>query len=510
MAINPRDVQVSDAPTALRVIVPADSGHIVAVAVAPVHSAPGYKWTTPGSGASPYAAVVNQPVLCEIPSDFTTQLGYSNRFGPGEASPYPACEVYDCAFVEHSVSPVTIINPWDPWSMSTPRSLANLTMTANNTIAVTGEVILASLQVKGNTTNAVYVEGTDYSFSYDDATLQNGTITVFSSSPLANESTVTVSFYEPNLAGIDKDKIIGGIQTDGTSTGLAVIEHVFPVTDLVPAIVITPGFGQDPEVYAAANSQCQNINNGRFRAIYIGDIDATAVTKYSDINSWKNTNNYVSNFANAGWPAVHLEDKYYYASTMEAVLCAVTDRQFGNMPYVSPSNKSASITGTCLFDRTPISIDPGQVDYIENLGVFTWMNWRGWVSLGDYTNAWPNDTDPVHFWLPIRRMFCWLGNTLSVNLHQFIDLPGNLRTLTSINETIQAYLNTIVQAGAAWTARCSFNPDDNPIEEILAGRYHFQILWSPPTPIRTLLIQLVYDVDGLAAAIQNVQLISTS
>jgi phage tail sheath protein FI len=509
MAANPRDVQVSDAPTALRVIVPVDSAHIVVVDTAPVHSAPGYLWTTPGSGASPYAAVVNQPVLCEVPKDFTTQLGLSSRFGPGITGAYGASEVYDCGMTENQVSPITVINPFDPWSMSTPVALSGLTISGVNTIAVPGEVILASLVVTGES-GAVYVPEVDYHFVYNDNSLSAGTINVFSSSLLANETSVTVNFYTPNLANITKDLIIGGVDTSGNASGLAVLEKVFTVTDLVPAIVLTPNWGSDPEVYAAANSQVQNINNGRFRSIYIGDVDADAVRQYSAINQWKNENNFVSRFTLSGWPAVKLGDKHYHASTMEAVLMAVTDRQFGGIPYVSPSNKSASITGTILWDGSPITVDPTEADYIENLGIFTFLNFRGWVSLGDYQNAWPNDTDPVHFWIPIQRMFIWLGNTLSVNLHQFIDLPGNLRTLSSINETIQAYLNTIVQAGAAWTARCTFNPDENPIEEILSGRYHFTILWSPPTPIRTLLISLVYDTVGLAASITSIQLLSTS
>ena len=509
MAANPRDVQVSDAPTALKVIVPVDSAHIVVIDTAPVHSAPGYAWRAPGSGVSPYAAVVNTPVLCEVPSDFTTQLGLSSKFGPNVTGAYGASEVYDLAMVENQVSPFTVINPYDPWTMSTPASLTDLTISGINTIAVQGEVILASLVVIGQS-GTQYTAGVDYDFVYDDNSLQTGTINVYSSSPLAHESSVTVNFYTPNLSNITKDSIIGGVDTEGNSSGLAVLEKVFTVTDLVPAIVLTPNFSSDPEVYAAANAQCQNIGNGRFRAMYIGDIDGNNVRQYSQINSWKNSNNFVSRFTLAGWPAVQLGTKNYHASVMEAVLMATTDRQFGGIPHVSPSTKSASMTGTILWDGTPVTMDSVQADYIENLGVFTFINFRGWNSLGDYTNAWPNDTDPVHFWIPIQRMFIWLGNTLSVNLHQFIDLPGNLRTLSSINETIQSYLNTIVQAGAAWTARCSFNPDDNPIEEVLAGRYHYTILWSPPTPVRTLLISLTYDTVGLAAAITSIQLLSTS
>ncbi len=107
-------------------------------------------------------------------------------------------------------------------------------------------------------------------------------------------------------------------------------------------------------------------------------------------------------------------------------------------------------------------------------------------------------------------MFNWLGNTLSLTLAQFIDYPGNITSLTTINETIQAYLNTLVNSGAANTARVSFNPDENLVENILAGIYTFHILWSPPTPIRTLDLLLQFDVVGLTAFISSINLAQTA
>jgi phage tail sheath protein FI len=107
-------------------------------------------------------------------------------------------------------------------------------------------------------------------------------------------------------------------------------------------------------------------------------------------------------------------------------------------------------------------------------------------------------------------MFNWLGNTLSLTLAQFIDLPGNITSLTAINETIQAFLNTLVQAGAANTARVSFNPDENLVENILQGIYTFHILFTPPVPIRTLDLLLEFDVKGLTAFISSINLVSTT
>ena len=106
-------------------------------------------------------------------------------------------------------------------------------------------------------------------------------------------------------------------------------------------------------------------------------------------------------------------------------------------------------------------------------------------------------------------MFNWLGNEMSLLLAQFIDLPGSLRTLTIIENSAQAFLNTIVQQGAAWTARISFNPNENLPEQILSGIYTYHILWSPPTPIRTLDLLLEFDVNGLSASIASINIVSS-
>jgi phage tail sheath protein FI len=500
-----RGIQVTDVPSSLSVIFPVPSAHIVAIGAAPVDTVPGNPWNPSG-----YASVVNVATLTEIPSDFTTQLGFSTTFGPGIAGAYSLAEVYDAAYVESRVSPVTCINVYDPYTMSTPVSMSNQTWTAQNTIPVPHRVIYPSLVVKG-ATGTTYKIDIDYTFKYDDDTTATGTITGLAGSPILLETNLTITFSSPNLAAITRDLVIGGVDTAGNKSGLAVLEDVFTVTDYPPALVITPGFGHDPEVIAAANAAVQNINNGRFRALYIGDIDALNVRSYSGIFNWLQTNNAVSSFERMGWPAGALGSKRYHASTLDAVMFGVTDNQFSGIPYCSNSNKNVFVTETILWDGTPITINPTQADAIEEWGGFTFINYppEGWVTLGDYTCAVTSSGDPVNFWSCFRRMWIWLGNTFSRNFNAFIDQPGNLRSLSTIVNSANQFLNTIVQAGAAWTARMSFNPDENPIENVVQGIYTFHVLWSPPTPIRTMDILIEYDVQGQAAAIKNITLISS-
>jgi len=183
-----RGIQVSDVPSSLSVIFPVPSAHIVAVGAAPVDTVPGVPWA--GSG---YQNVVNVAVLTEIPSDFTTQLGFSTTFGPGVAGAYTLAEVYDAAYVEARVSPVTCINVYDPYSMSRPTTLLNQTFDSQHQIKIPDRVIYSSLVVKG-ATGATFVIDTDYTFKYDDDSTATGTLTGLAGSAILLETSLTISF----------------------------------------------------------------------------------------------------------------------------------------------------------------------------------------------------------------------------------------------------------------------------------------------------------------------------
>jgi phage tail sheath protein FI len=417
--------------------------------------------------------------------------------------------VYDYAMVENSVSPIVAINLFDPWVMSHPVTLANLQI-VNSTIAVTGEVILPSLIVTGQS-GKTYAINVDYSFTYNDTTLKSGTIAVFNTSTLATETSVTVAFYTPDLTQITPAVVVGGVTTGGQNTGLACLQDVYNNTNIVVCNVICPGFGWNTTVAAAANAAVQNLNGGRFRADFIASADCSKVTRYSALGSWISQNNFTSAFEFLTWPNIALGGKSYYGEVALAVVMAQTDATLGsNIPYVSPDNKSVTMDSTILYAGKPILINDSQAVAIDNLGCVTFINDRGWYTLGGYTCAFPEDTDVKDFWINERRMFNWLGCTMSLNLKQFIGQPGNLRTLTTIENTIQAFLNTLVQLGAVWNARVAFNPDENPATKVMAGIYTYHILWTPVTEIRTLNLLLEFDVAGLTAAITSVTLVSSS
>jgi uncharacterized protein len=497
---NPRGVIAVDVPSSFTPVVEADAASVVMVGAAPVHSLSKYSWSPSG-----YATVVNVAVTCNNAVDFATNLGISNAKHNDGTWVYPAVEVYDAMFIENNASPLVVINPWDPYSQSI--AVNSFLPVTDGIVSIPGEVILPSLTVKG-TGNVVYVIDQDFSFTYDDDTLQTATLTVFSSSPMALETSVNVIYHKPNLAGITQDTIIGGVDPiSGALTGMEVLEHVPTDTGIIPAQFIAPGWSHKDEVCAAGIARAESISNGRYRAVFIADIDSsnTGVTNYTGLYAWKNDHNFVSDFLIAGWPLFTLGEKVYHFSTLYATAHNITAAAFGNIPYATCSNKhNVAFDGMQLLNGTRVRNDLSTMDYIENQGLISGVNDDGWTLIGDFLTDYPAGLQPYQMWTNERFMFNFLSSTLSRTLARSIDLPGNVRTLASIGETIQQYGNHLVAVQAANTFRVVFDPAKNLAQQVEGGVYVYTIFWTPPTPIRQLQLELTYSVEDLAIWISNI------
>jgi hypothetical protein len=519
MALPQPGVISVDVPTALRAVIQANCAAFFNTGVYPVHSLSNNPdgspivWTQPGSGVSPYAQVVNKPILCTIAADFTTQLGESDDW-----ISFPPMQVYQAGFIDafpQPVSPQIHNNVWDPWLAKNHTQVSALNAPlVNGLVTIDAEVILPSLVVKG-TAGRVYVNGTDFQFAYDDNTLKSATLTVFAASPMFAETSVSLTYCTPIVSGITEDDIAGGTDVNGNNLGLEVIEDVYQHTDITAAIVFCPGWTSNDVVYAAGNARVQSINNGRFRAIYLYSVDPEAVQFYNGILEWKNSQNMVSAFSIGSWPHGGLGTpgpygKYVYeAATIEAVTLASTDASYGLVPYVSPDNKGLAIDrtyvgtfGTPSFKQ--VRVNWTWADQIEEWGVSTFVNDNGWKSYGGLTPYYPGGSDPIFMWINVRRYFCWFGSTMSLTLQQFKGLPGNQRSLSAIQATISQFGNAQVQIQALNSFHCYFLPEENPAENVINGEYTYHIDMVVPIEIRTIQLMLQFSIPDLTAWISQV------
>ncbi|MDR1875787.1 MAG: hypothetical protein LBQ90_12345 [Synergistaceae bacterium] len=138
------------------------------------------------------------------------------------------------------------------------------------------------------------VAGMDYSLGYD----KDGStiLTLLPGGTLASAFSVTVGFTRLNPDAVDEYDIIGGVNTaTGEYEGLELVNSVFPKFRLVPGLLASPKWSQNPAVAAVMRAKMDNIN-GHFTGQSVVDIpsDGSGADRYTEAPEWKNQNNYMA------------------------------------------------------------------------------------------------------------------------------------------------------------------------------------------------------------------------
>jgi phage tail sheath protein FI len=483
-------VSWSDVPTSVISPVEALPGVNVVFGSAPLHLLADGK------------AAINKPVLCNTYEDAVSRLGFSNDWAK-----YDLCEHMDACFVEFGMYPAIYVAVNDPEragsTVLTPKALTLV----NGQIDSQEELIRWTIVVKGAAGTPTYVEGTDYlltlsvSNTWVITRVVGGAITT-------DTAQIQLNGTKPSATPITASDIIGGIDgVTGLRTGLEVIEDIFQSTGLVPGIVICPAFSKDAAVAAVMEAKCENIN-GCFACTCLIDVDTDTVKVATAVNAWKNANNIVfprqqclfgkPAFVSASGTA----SKVFNFASQQGPLMQHTDTYRGQgLPYFSPSNKNLRMNALLIEDGSELPMHLLDANYLNSIGVVTALNFiGGWRSWGNRTAAYPTNTDVKDMFIPVRRMFDYIGNTIVLTIWQKVDEPGNRRLIDAIVNSLQLWLDGLAASEALLGARVEFRHDENPTTEILDGHYVFHIYIAVPTPAEWLDFRIEYwipFIEGL-------------
>lgn len=293
--------------------------------------------------------------------------------------------------------------------------------------------------------------------------------------------------------------IIGGVDAEtGKSEGLELISQIFPKYRLVPGLIIAPKFSMDSGVAVTMGAKARNIN-GLFQAQAIVDIDDTVVSKYTDVPSYKETNNLTDKHMIVGWGKVTLGEKVYHLSTQIAGRIALTDDDNDGVPYVSPSNKRLYCDGATV-NGEEIYLGLEQAEYLNGQGILIPFNFDGgWKLFGNRTACYPSVTDPKDAFIPIRRFFNWHGNTFILTYWQLLDAPLNKRLVQTITDSEQIRLNSFTARGYILGGTILFTENENPTTDLMDGKVRFHTFMTPPSPARVIENIMEYDVRYISA-----------
>lgn len=473
-------VYISEVPTSVISPVRVGAGLPVVVGTAPISMAADQSY-------------VNKPMLAYSYAEAVGALGYS-----ADWEKYTLCEFMKSHFGLFQMAPVVLVNVLDPdtHKAEVPAADVNL-VNGVVTIEQTG-VLLSTLVVKLTSEGTALEKGTDYTAAFD----ADGNVVITPTTDgLAKDATkLNVAYTKLDPSMVDKDDIIGGVDVaTGAYTGLELVNKVFPLFRLVPGQILAPGWSHDPAVAAVMKAKSSNIN-GLFRAMSIVDVDASSAGAdlYSKVPAWKNTNNYTDSRQVVCWPKVKLGDDVYHLSTQFASLTCKVDSLNDDIPYVSPSNKNLQCNGAIVDSGNEVTLGPDNAAYLNGEGIVTALNFTGgWKLWGNRTGAYPGSTDVKDTFIPVRRMFNWVGNTLILTFWQKVDDPTNKRLIDTVVDSINIWLNGLSARGALLGGRVEFKQEENPVTDLLNGIVRFHLYTAPPVPAEDIEFVLEFDVSYL-------------
>ncbi len=467
-------IHVLEQATAVSVPVVADSGLPYVTGAAPIHTA-----SKPGK--------VNTPILCTDWKDAVAKLGFSYDWDT-----YPLCEFMYSHFQLFGCQPVIFCNVMDPAAMKEEAAakeydveehLVRLPLAAiGSTVSVTnGETALEADE--------------DYSVYYDDKT-DSCVVELLETGSAYEAAKLSVSYTAVKPDEVTLADIVEGIgHVDDCMTAVGKIPDTF----------CAPSWSHDPVVAAIMATKSAGIM-GLFRGKCLIDADCSVdgVTEYSQLPGYKNKNNFVDENQIVCWPMVKLGDYKFHLSTQLAGLMAKVDTLNSGCPYESPSNKALKMDGCCLEDGTEISLNWPQVNIVAgDYGVVTAVNFLvgGWVAKGNYTACYPGNTDVKDQFIPISRMFDWVGNTFIRTFWSKLDKPMNRRLVDSIVDTCNIWLSGLVGTERLLGAKAEMIPEENDLLDLMAGILHIHVYITPPSPLQQCDFILEYDTSYVEPAL---------
>lgn len=485
MAYN-HGVSVSEIPTSILPPVESSAGIPFIVGTAPVNMAD--------------TSNVNKPVLCYSYDEAVKAFGYVPPKEDGASGlkkfEYSISEFINSQFALFGVSPVIIVNVLDPAKHKKAATTVTVTLDAKTgaaTIAETG-IIPSSVTITGSG-SAAYVEGTDYVLSFDD----DGALVVSSlkdedgNFKMTTAAELTFAAQKLDPTAVTADEIIGGVDVSGNKSGFETVSECFPRFRLVPGVLLAPAYSHNAGVAAVMAAKAANINE-HFTAIALIDVPTENVKQYTDVAAWKNSNNITDPKQVVCFPMLALDGVAYHQSTQLAGLIGDTDSDNDDVPYVSPSNKNYQMTSAVLADGTEIWLGADAAAYLNSQGVVTALNFiGGWKCWGNRTACYPANTDVKDSFIPVRRMFSWVGNTLIQSFWQRVDAPLNRRQIDAIVDSANAWLNGMTAKQYILGGRVEFLESENPTTDLMDGKARFHVYLTPPSPNREIDFVLEYD-----------------
>lgn len=456
-------------------------------------------------------AAVNRPVLVNSFSEAEEKLGYTEDWK------FSLCQSIYASFQLFQVYPVIFINVLDPDKHSKETEEATYQVENHQVVLKETGILLDSVRVNQGTGGVVgkaavgvakagensdgsaLILNQDFILNFNEAGKVILTLLSTGAGYELEQIKVQCRYLDPDMV-TEKDVIGSYNMETGEETGIELVRRVYPMFHLSPGLLLAPGWSQKPNIGAALQEKCTEIN-GVFRCECVLDLDTRNTRKYSECGAAKNQNDYTDPHTIVLWPELLVSGRHMAFSAAYGAMASYYTATKGDVPYIYPSNKLLGVEGAVLADGSEITLDQTQAAYVNGDGVVTAVNDGGWRSWGNNTGCYPENTDPKDYRIACRRMFSFVANYFILQYQKRLDDSMSRRTIDDIVNSFNIWGNSLVSQGMCAGLRMEYDESENDNESLLKGHVKVKIFLAPYTPLEYIRASEEFDMSALQSAI---------
>ena len=439
------------------------------------------------------AGVVNEPVKLTDFAAAKRYMGYSSNWAG-----FTLCEAFKVHFdnTAGNAGPIVAINVLDPTLHKKASETTQQITFANGRATIQSDTIILDTLVL-----AEKMEGVDFTVDYNWTT---GQVIIDSIAEVPITGQVQATFSEVDLSKITKTEIIGGVTAGGEYSGLGVIGLVYPKYNLIPNLIVAPGWSQDPEVYNAMITAATKIN-GHWDAFVVADIPLESTDTIEKAIAWANDNSYKNERTKVGWPMAPLTfGGMAHWSTLYTWRQLLVDAGHNGIPMETASNKAIPVTGQYFGEESKNrGFDQTRANELNAEGISTLVFWGGqWVLWGGHTAAYRfgavNDKRVI-FDNNIRMMM-YITNDFQQEWALTIDSPMTVAMAETIKNREQEKADALVAVGALiGTPVVNFLESENSTDELAEGNFVWDFEGTPTPQFKSGTLRVAYTDSGFSS-----------
>lgn len=413
-----------------------------------------------------------------------TQQAAAQRFGRASHDHYTIPRALQ-ALADQGVMFAVVVNVFDP-----AKHVASVTGEA---LAFSGDALdlghvgVSGVVIKSQDGDTTYDEGDDYTLE-----ASTGRVTRVDGGRIEVGAPVTVDMTYADPTQVTPAEVIGEVDPlTGQRTGMQLFLDAFGLLGFHPRVLMAPVFHVQSTVAAALRVISPQVGG-------IDVIDAPVGTTPQEALSGRGPAGTIPAFQTGSdrsvlcYPHLKVGDRLEpYSQRWAGVRCR-TDEQLGY--WWSASNQE--IQGV---DGIELPIGKEMANLLNDAGVVTIRQrfGQGLRTWGNRSAAWPTTTTVNNF-ISVRRTADIIGDSLEEAAEQFTDRPVDDALISTIVETGNGFIASLITRGAILDGRCWYDPADNPVADVALGQLKFRYDFGPKVPLERQTYYRVININYLA------------